>query len=456
MKILFNVLQRTSTYFNVLQRTSTWLILCLTFALTSCKNDASVAPAVPIAAVPENLSDGELTEIKEYFDANKNVSSLNSNSPERNFQPRWDKFSVKNDRIEFDIFEDGKLPMTKLTSTGLKLGRMKYVYLRNAPDNAKRGLIVNFTPSEDFEGDVSKISTKNYRDLKFDGLIAFYELNGVVADAFKVVEGVATHKLNLIKKNQTTPRCGEVYVSTVSYYTMVSSPAYPQNGCTITYAGSGQSYSYGVPCIDNGWGNPGGGSGGSGSSAGYGNTSTYNAYLGVYNITPIQRLCPNSFVFQRVPGIVGQANARFEAGLKSDGFVFNGTNSDGNQYKVPFNHVRFGVPEFSPNFPNGIDTAGAQIAVTGALNQAVTNVQQNIVMNQLTPNQKANFEGYFWTTYKDNIMTRLGFPPNASSVPDFNWHIPSSAPNWYSDGQGGQLIIRFNVPITTNMANCIP
>jgi hypothetical protein len=415
--------------------------------LTSCKNDASVAPTVSNATVEENLSSGELTEIKAYFDANKNTASLDANSPERKFEPRWDKFSVKNDRVEYDIFEDGKIPMTKLTKAGLKLGRLKYVYLRNAPDGVKRALIVNFTPSEDFEGDVSKINTKNYRELKFDGLIAFYELNGAVADAFKVVEGVATDKLNFIKKNQINPRCGEVFVSTVSYYTMVSMPSHPEYGCSISYAGSGQSFSYGVPCMPVVTSGGGGYGSGGGSSGGYG--STYNAYLGAYNITPVQRLCPNSLAFQRVPGIVGQANARFEAGLKDDGFVFTGGRS------VAFNHVRFGVTEFPPKFPNGITAATAAVIVTDALNLTVTNVQQNISINGLTENQTANFGGYFWTTYKNNIMTALGFTPNASSVPDFPWHTPSSAPNWYSDGQGGQQTITFNVPITTNMANCI-
>jgi hypothetical protein len=246
--------------------------------LTSCKNESSVVPSASDLPLPQTLLPDELTSIQEYFDVNKDVTYLDNSNTKQNFEPRWDKVAVNNDRVEFDILESGKIPMTKLSKTGLNMGRLKYVYLRNAPNYTKRGLIVNFTPSEDFEGDIIKVNTRNYRELKFDGLITFFELNGEVADAYKAVNGLVTHKLEFKKKNDLNPRCGTIYVVDRHSYTMVSS----SSGCTITDNGITASFTYGVPCIgyiDVTAGNNPGGGGGYGNSSGVSSDNIYGSFL---------------------------------------------------------------------------------------------------------------------------------------------------------------------------------
>ena len=177
--------------------------------------------------------------------------------------------------------------MPKLSGTGLKLGRMKFVSKKNNGNgNANgQGIIVSFIPFQSFTGDISKVSTSNFRVMNFDGIIAFNELNGCSGNAYKVDKGVVMNKLTIATPNQLNPRCGESYTSTTYHYTMVSSPAYPQNGCSISYYAAGTSTSYGVPCLDA----PMVGSGGNyGNSSASSNDATYSGYLAP---PPISVLC---------------------------------------------------------------------------------------------------------------------------------------------------------------------
>ena len=219
----------------------------------------------------------EISKIKVWFENNAHTSNLTNCNSNRNFQPRWDRSREGGDRFEFDIFEDGKIPMPKLSGTGLKSGRMKFVSKKNNGNTNAQGIIVSFIPFQSFTGDITKVSTSNFRVMNFDGIIAFNELNGCSGNAYKVDKGVVMNKLTIISPNQLNPRCGEVYTSTTYHYTMVSSPAYPQNGCTISYYAAGTSTTYGVPCLDTYVG--GGSTGSYGSSSASGTDATYSGYL---------------------------------------------------------------------------------------------------------------------------------------------------------------------------------
>ena len=232
---------------------------------------------IPSDTKTEQLST-EIIKIKAWFENNAHASNLTNCNSNRNFQPRWDRSRDGGDRFEFDIFEDGKIPMPKLSGTGLKSGRMKFVSKKNNGTANTQGIIVSFIPFQSFTGDISKVSTSNYREMNFNGIIAFNELNGCSRNAYKVDKGIVMNKLTIISPNQLNPRCGETYITTTDYFTMFSMQG---QGCTHTYVGSSESISYGVPCLDfpvspGSYGNYGSSYG---SSTGSSSDATYNDYL---------------------------------------------------------------------------------------------------------------------------------------------------------------------------------
>ena len=107
----------------------------------------------------------EVKAAKAWFESNRNVSNVNNNcNSGRNFTPRWDRSKDRDDRMEFDVFENNKISLPKISSLGLKFGRKKYVYKKsNGNSNGNNGnneqdAIVSFVPAATFTGDINKVS----------------------------------------------------------------------------------------------------------------------------------------------------------------------------------------------------------------------------------------------------------------------------------------------------------
>ena len=412
----------------------------------------------------EQLS-SEINEIKAWFENNAHASNLTNCNSNRNFQPRWNRSRDGGDRLEFDIFEDGKIPMPKLSGTGLKSGRMKFVSKKNNGNgNANgQGMIVSFIPFQSFTGDISKVSTSNFRIMNFDGIIAFDELNGCSGNAYKVDKGVVMNKLTIAIPNQLNPRCGEAYITTTDYYTMVSSPAYPQNGCTVSFAYSSQSTIYGVPCLDT----PGsGGNYGSSSASGY--DATYNDFLAGYTVNAMNRICSTTFQFQRVVDPTAQ-NTRLEAGMRNDGINFTvpASSTYTGDRSFGFNYVLFGLPEFATNFQQGVSLSDAASIVSGAINQAVIAIQQDISINGIiTTGNSVGGGGIttsngstiplspvlsdnFWLRVNINISNSLGINPITNTVLKTYTQRQSGGTVYTTpNSQNPTQTIVFNIPVT--------
>ena len=147
-------------------------------------------------------------------------------------------------------------------------------------------------------------------------------------------------KLTVQQTGQVSLRCGETFITSYNYYTMVSSQL---GGCSISYAGSGTSLSYGIPCEPSPVSTSNGSYSSSGGSA---NDSYYTNYLAHYTISTLQRLCPQTFQFQTVQGQNNGPNGnttRLEAGMRNDGVQFN---SPIGNIPVGFNFSTFQLPLF--------------------------------------------------------------------------------------------------------------
>jgi hypothetical protein len=192
-----------------------------------------------------------VNDIKAWFDntvETSNRNSLTSCNSDRKFQPRWDRVSDKDDRLEFDIYENGYTTLPKIVGGGLNLGRMKFVAKKKMDGENQQGMIVSFVPATSFDGNISNVSTKTFRKMKFSGLIIFNELNGCPSNAYKIEEGVVMNKLDVLQNGQLGVRCGEIItVSYGSYSTVTKDQSTGQ--CTFTIVSSKNSVSYGVPCF---------------------------------------------------------------------------------------------------------------------------------------------------------------------------------------------------------------
>jgi hypothetical protein len=211
-------------------------------------------------------------------------TSLTSCNSDRKFQPRWDRVSDKDDRLEFDIYENGYTTLPNIVGSGLSLGRMKFVAKKKKDGENQQGMIVSFVPAKSFTDNISKVSTKTFRQMKFSGLIVFNELNGCPSNAYKVEEGVVISKLDILQNGQLGVRCGEIITVTYGSYGTVTKDA-STGQCTFTLVGTKTTTSYGVPCFSSIQDLP------YGLSSNAGSDFTYVSYLAPPVIT---RLCSSS------------------------------------------------------------------------------------------------------------------------------------------------------------------
>jgi hypothetical protein len=283
------------------------------------------------------------------------------------------------------------------------------------------------------------VTTYNFRELQFDGIIMFEELSGCFGAAYWVKGGIVMKKLNIQTIETVTPRCGYTVVQ-VDWWQQTYSGGQPVGD--PTYLGPGTQYNYqGCLEISNGItsydatmaanqsvsGNPASGD------------PYHNGYLEPKGINSKDRICPISFTFQTVPDPTGQAT-RLEAGLKNGGVTFNAPG--GGTLSFQFNHVTFGIPFISQAYPNGISNIEAANITSHAANLALIQVQQQI-MTGTTIN---NLSDTFWSAMNLNIQNSLRIP--MSQIGPEIFHTLGSFPKFYIHSNGNRQTIVYNVPTT--------
>ena len=131
---------------------------------------------------------------------------------------------------------------------------------------------------------------------------------------------------------------------------------------------------------------------------------------------------------------------RIEAGLRNDGVLLN---SPSGFVPIGFNHVTFQLPVNNSNYAI---TSPSRI-IANAINQTVTNVQQQLFTSGMTPAQATT---QFWARVGNNIAAALGDSPNEK------YSFPSDSPVPYKIAETGITITPiYNVPITTNLPGCV-
>ena len=182
-----------------------------------------------------------------------------------------------------------------------------------------------------------------------------------------------------------------------------------------------------------------------------GNTVTndpiYNEYLAAgYTVTSRSRLCPTTFAFQRVVDPTSQ-NTRLEAGMRNDGIAFIVPQGYPGDRSFGFNHVLFGLPEFAPNFQQGLSTNDAANVVTQAVNLAIVQVQQDIQINGAltgTPVLSDNF----WGRVNTNISNSLGINPITNGVLKTYITLKSGGTLYYNPNTQITQTIVYRIPVT--------
>lgn len=132
-----------------------------------------------------------------------------------------------------------------------------------------------------------------------------------------------------------------------------------------------------------------------------------------------------------------------------------------------FNHVLFGLPEFAPNFQQGVTANDAAGIVTTAINAATMSIQQDIATNgRITTGNSIGGGGItisngitiplspvlrdnFWLRVNINISNSLGIVPANNGVIRSYYQLQSGGTVYTTpNSQNPTQTIVFNVPVT--------
>ena len=419
--------------------------------LFSCRQDVQIAPTLPdetVSAVQSFTSTAasaeEINSIKEWYESIPVTKGLNCSAVTHH--PRWDKSKKGGDRVEFEIFENvNKIPVPRLPAANAKKGAKRFVTKEingngngNANGNNRKGAIVSYIPFNSFNGNMDDLTTSTFRYMQFDGIIIFHEVSGCYMDSYLIDKGVVMKKLKLTTQG-LGERCGyeivqDWFQTTTNSMGVVSDPVFLGSNilasvdCNLNISNNITSYDLTMANSTFNGGNPTG-------------DATYGDYLSGYTITPIIRICPVSFQFQTFVDPTGQAT-RLEAGIRNEGVSFTVPGSP-NPMSFGFNHVTFSLPQFAPNFQQGISTNQATATTTAAFNLALNQVQQQISMTGSTPNN-IPLNDYFWSRVNVNISNSLGLPQTSTFIQ------LGSGPKTYYSGFGGTQTVVYRVPTSSN------
>jgi hypothetical protein len=256
--------------------------------------------------------------------------------------------------------------------SGLALGRMKLVAKKKKDGENTQGMIVSFIPASSFTGNISDVSTKTFRKMKFSGLIVFNEIKGCPSNAYKVEKGVVVTKMDILQKGQLGVRCGEIITVTYGSYGTVTKDA-STGQCTFTLVGTKTTISYGVPCFSSIQDLP------YGLSSNAGSDFTYVSYLAPPVIT---RLCASSIA-------IGLSEPFWNINMNSTGCL---SNNNVNIKGAVFEDLRLG---------NGsrVDMPYVEIEVTGISNLPMT---PSVLATQVQAAFSAARQNHFRVTPLDN------------------------------------------------------
>lgn len=239
----------------------------LVLFFTACHKDASIP-------LPSKLSPTVL-EIKEWFENKvETTQSLISNRTNLTFNPRWDESQLLEDVVEIPTNENGNLVFPTFAESPLKLG--KKFLITKIGDNERQGAIMSFVPTFNFLGKMKNLTSRNFREINFDGIITFQEFDGHFIGAYLVENGVVQKKLDI--RNRTGINARNSCYQIVTEYWIIS-------GGTETYQGIGSvgpeicppPY-YGGGSYDSGMSSSSSSSGSSVGGTSSGSDALYNSY----------------------------------------------------------------------------------------------------------------------------------------------------------------------------------
>jgi uncharacterized membrane protein YgcG len=355
-------------------------LTALVLFVIACHKDSSIPAAPTISPL--------VLEIKDWFE-NKiatNKQSSITNRTNLNFEPRWGEAQLIEDVVEIPTNENGNLAFPIFADSPLKLGK-KFLITRFV-NNERQGAIMSFVPTFNFSDQMKNLTSQNFREINFDGIITFQEFDGRFIGAYLVENGVVQKKLEIRNNNGISAR--DACYQIVTEYWVIS-------GGTETYQGIGAvgpsicpPPSYGGVSYDSGMS---GGSTSSGSSVGgtsSGGDALYNSYL---NYRPVvTNMCARSVSdgFDRLNYQYGPVTAGPNNGCLPNNSV-HGTSAQFRNLQVP---TRTGID--IPYFTISIETR-ANININNATIGNMVATAYNSIVNTYNGNLSGQAFMTAWT-----------------------------------------------------------
>ena len=153
----------------------------------ACQHDLRETLVMP-DEIPTAAMSAEIEAAKTWFDNYQKESSWAESSKFKKMVPVWSKAISVHNVVEVPFTIDGKFHLPSLYQTGKNIGRRKLAIYNNG-SNGRKAYIVDYMPSETFEGKIKDINSINFRQAKFSGMIDMYNLNHVNLGGFMYEKG---------------------------------------------------------------------------------------------------------------------------------------------------------------------------------------------------------------------------------------------------------------------------
>jgi hypothetical protein len=165
------------------------IFFSLIFSLFSCQQDLQE----PIIHPQSTLND-DIKSTKIWFENYQNTISMSSKF--KNMEIQWDKATVIGNVVEVPFMIDGKFNVPSMYDNLTHFGKQRLV-IYNRNQESRVAYVIDYMPSETFPKNIADINALNFRDKKFDGIVAAHTFNE------ENVNGYVWNNGELIKKIQT-------------------------------------------------------------------------------------------------------------------------------------------------------------------------------------------------------------------------------------------------------------
>ncbi len=173
----------------------------------ACKNDFTMSDAEP-----DKPLTAKIEAAKKWFETQQQTEGKELQI----MKPQWNKaFSVHN-VVEVPFTINGKFRIPT-TYKGLKyLGRQRLVIYNNGL-KGRQGYIVNYMPSEKFQGKIADINAINFRYKKFSGRLAVYTLKKESIGQFVYADGKFVERRRELARSSLVMRSDDGCESSTEY-----------------------------------------------------------------------------------------------------------------------------------------------------------------------------------------------------------------------------------------------